>query len=438
MVTVTVPVVAVLLAVKVNVLVVVAGFALNDAVTPLGIPDADKVTLPLKPFCGVTVIVLVPALPCVIVKLLGDAERVKFPAGTGLTVRAIAVVFDKLPDVPVMVTVTVPVVAVLLAVKVNVLVVVAGFALNDAVTPLGIPDADKVTLQLKPFCGVTVIVLVPALPCVIVKLLGDAERVKFPAGTGLTVRAIAVVFDKLPDVPVMVTVTVPVVAVLLAVKVNVLVVVAGFALNDAVTPLGSPDADKLTLPLKPFCGVTVIVLAPPAPCVIVKLLGDAERTKFGGAFTVSEIVVAFDKLPEVPAMVTVTVPVVPVRLAVSVNVLVVVAGFALNDAVTPLGSPDADKLTLPLKPFCGVTVIVLAPPAPCVIVKVLGDAERTKFGGAFTVSEIVVAFDKLPEVPAMVTVTVPVVAVPLAVSVNVLVVVVVFALNDAVTPLGSR
>jgi hypothetical protein len=69
-----------------------------------------------------------------------------------------------------------------------------------------------------------------------------------------------------------------------------------------------------------------------------------------------------------------------VALAVSVNALVLVAGFAPNDAVTPLGSPDADKLTLPLKPFCGVTEIVLAPLVPCVIVKLLGDAERAKCG----------------------------------------------------------
>jgi len=85
-----------------------------------------------------------------------------------------------------------------------------------------------------------------------------------------------VVFVKLPEVPVMLTVTVPVVAVLLAVSVKVLVAVAGFALNDAATPLGKPEADKLTLPLKPFCGVTVIVLVPLAPCVTVTLLGAAE------------------------------------------------------------------------------------------------------------------------------------------------------------------
>lgn len=81
--------------------------------------------------------------------------------------------------------------------------------------------------------------------------------------------------------PVIVTVTVPVVAVLLAVSVNMLVAVAGLVPNVAVTPPGSPDADKLTLPLKPFCGVTVIVLAPLVPCVMVKLLGDAESVKFG-------------------------------------------------------------------------------------------------------------------------------------------------------------
>ena len=90
-------------------------------------------------------------------------------------------------------------------------------------------------------------------------------------------RETVVVFVKLPEVPVMVTVTFPVVAVLLAVSVNVLVLAVLLGLNDAVTPLGRPDADKLTLPLKPFCGVTVMVLAPLAPCLIVKLLGDAER-----------------------------------------------------------------------------------------------------------------------------------------------------------------
>jgi hypothetical protein len=100
------------------------------------------------------------------------------------------------------------------------------------------------------------------------------------------VRETVVVAVKLPDVPVMVTETVPGVAALLAVSVNVLLLVVLLlavllGLNDAVTPLGRPDADKLTLLLKPFCGVTVMVLAPLVPCVNVKLFGEAERVKLG-------------------------------------------------------------------------------------------------------------------------------------------------------------
>ncbi len=161
-------------------------------------------------------------------------------------------VFDKLPDVPVTLTVTPPVVAVLLAVSVNVLVLVVLMGLNDAVTPLGRPDADRLTLPVKPFCGVMVTVLEPLTPCVIVTLFGDAEIVKFGTGVGFTVRETAAVFVKLPEVPVTVTTTVPVAAVLLAVSVNVLVLVVLLRLNAAVTPLGRPDAVKPTLPLKPF------------------------------------------------------------------------------------------------------------------------------------------------------------------------------------------
>ena len=172
------------------------------------------------------------------------------------------------------------------------------------------------------------------------------------------------VFVKLPDVPVRVTVEVPMVAVLAAISVNVLVFAVGFGLNKAVTPLGKPVADRLTLPLKPFCGVTATVLEPVAPCIKVRLLGDAESAKFSLATTVRAIVVEPVKLPDKPEMVTVAVPVVAVVLAVSVNVLVPVTGFGLNEAVTPLGRPDADKLTPPLKPLCGVTVIELVPLVP--------------------------------------------------------------------------
>ena len=94
-----------------------------------------------------------------------------------------------------------------------------------------------------------------------------------------------VVFVKLADVPMTVTVTVPGAAVLLAVSVSVLVLAVLLGLNDAVTPPGRPEADKLTFPLKPFCGVTVMVLAPLAPCTIVILVGEVEREKVGGGAT---------------------------------------------------------------------------------------------------------------------------------------------------------
>lgn len=122
------------------------------------------------------------------------------------------------------------------------------------------------------------------LPCFTVREDGEALMVKFGDAAALTVRARVVVAFRLPEVPVMVTVAVPVVAVALAVKVSVLVVLVGFGLNTAVTPVGRPEAARLTLPENPPRSVTVIVLVPPAPpCVIVTLLGEAESVKLGVA-----------------------------------------------------------------------------------------------------------------------------------------------------------
>ena len=78
----------------------------------------------------------------------------------------------------------------------------------------------------------------------------------------LTVRFTVVVCVMLPDTPVMVIVAVPRVALAPAVRVSVLVEVVGFGLNPAVTPLGKPDALRVTLSLNPFEGTTVMVLMP--------------------------------------------------------------------------------------------------------------------------------------------------------------------------------
>jgi hypothetical protein len=103
-------------------------------------------------------------------------------------------------------------------------------------------------------------------------------------------------------------------------------------------------------------------------------LGDAEE------FTVSAMVVEAVRLPEVPVIVTVAVPVVAVPLAVRVSVLVLVVGLVPNTAVTPVGKPEAERVTLPVNPPTSLTVIVLEPLPPWLIVRLLGFAERVKLG----------------------------------------------------------
>jgi hypothetical protein len=64
----------------------------------------------------------------------------------------------------------------------------------------------------------------------------------------------------------MVTLTVPGAALFVLVRVRVLVLLVLEGLKDAVTPLGKFDAERATLPEKPFVCVTVMVTAPLVPC----------------------------------------------------------------------------------------------------------------------------------------------------------------------------
>jgi len=59
--------------------------------------------------------------------------------------------------------------------------------------------------------------------------------------------------------------------------------------------------------------------------------------------------------PEVPVTVRVYWPVGAVLLAVSVSVVLDVVGLGEKDAVTPLGRPATENVTLPLNPYCGLT-----------------------------------------------------------------------------------
>jgi hypothetical protein len=185
-----------------------------------------------------------------------------------------AVVAVVLPDVPVTVTVAGPVVAVELAVNVSTLELVEEAGLNEAVTPLGRPDAVNVTLPANPPVSVTAMELVPLLPWITDRLDGEGASVNPAACLTLTVSAMVVVAVVLPEVPVTVTVAGPVVAVELAVSVSTLELAEEAGLNEAVTPLGRPDAVNVTLPVNPSTSPTVMVSVALLPCVTGRL--DAE------------------------------------------------------------------------------------------------------------------------------------------------------------------
>ena len=121
---------------------------------------------------------------------------------------------------------------------------------------------------------------------------------------------------------------------------------------------------KFTVPEKELLEASVSAKLAVCPALTVWEVGDPEagpRVKSGDPVSVSVSGVVCVRLPEVPVTVTVPENGVAVALAVSVSVLLLVAGFGLKAAVTPLGNPEAESDTLPLNPFSGVIVIVLVP-----------------------------------------------------------------------------
>jgi hypothetical protein len=119
-----------------------------------------------------------------------------------------------------------------------------------------------------------------------------------------------------------------------------------------------------TLPAKPPEPEIVMRSVVVPPCVTETLGAFGASTMLGAAFTVNAIVVEADTLPAVPLMVTVAAPVAAVLLAVSVTTLDPVVGLVANTAVTPLGKPEAERVTLPVNPGAPVTVTVSVALAP--------------------------------------------------------------------------
>jgi len=121
------------------------------------------------------------------------------------------------------------------------------------------------------------------------------------------------------------------------------------------------------------------------------------------------MVVASLKLAELlePGAVATTVkeyvPGFAVDAAVSVNVDDVAELVGEKLAVTPAGKFATEKLTAPLKPFKGLTVITSLPLDPCGTVTLVAAGDRLKVAPAEMTSETVVLAVVDPEVPVTVS-----------------------------------
>jgi hypothetical protein len=73
------------------------------------------------------------------------------------------------------------------------------------------------------------------------------------------------------------------------------------------------------------------------------------------------MVVVAESDPEVPVMVRTLLPPVAFEAAVKVSVLVPLVDEGENEAVTPVGRPEMESATVPVKPYSGCTATVVVP-----------------------------------------------------------------------------
>jgi hypothetical protein len=139
------------------------------------------------------------------------------------------------------------------------------------------------SVALPVLASVTLFVALVAPTTVLAKVNEAGVSIASGAKGPFTDRLTLVVALRLPEAPVIVTVTGPGVpgAHGVAASVNVLVVVVGFGTNAAVTPLGMPDALSVTPPAKPPSGYTVIVLVKLPPGDMLASVGLTDRVKLG-------------------------------------------------------------------------------------------------------------------------------------------------------------
>jgi hypothetical protein len=202
-------------------------------------------------------------------------------------------------------------------------------------------------------------------------------------------------------------------------------------------PAGTAETVSVIVPVKPFCAASVSVLAAEAPIGRFSAVGEAVKVKVGCGAIVSVTLVLAVSDPDVPVIDTVDAPLTAV-FGTAIVITVALAELAgLNDAVTPLGRPDALNVTVPVNPFCGNTEIDAVPPAPGLTLRLVGAAVSENEGGAVTVSVRVVLAVSDPDVPVTVVVVDPAAAALVEVNESVLPDFVVADPHIAVTPAGT-
>jgi hypothetical protein len=153
------------------------GFGLKLTITRLPCPEADNEIAELKPFKAAVLMVEVPELPRATVSEVGKALMLK--SGGAVTVTLTVVECVAVPSVPVTVSVYVPAAAEpAFTVRVELLPAVTDVGLSEALAPLGAPETVRATVPALPEVTAVEIVLVPEVPCTILKLVGLAEMEK--------------------------------------------------------------------------------------------------------------------------------------------------------------------------------------------------------------------------------------------------------------------
>jgi hypothetical protein len=216
---------------------------------------------------------------------------------------------------------------------------------NETVIPVGTPLVPNVTACVAPVSSVAVIGFVTDPPAVTV-FAPPLAREK--VNNWVTVNENVVVCVSVPAVPVTVIVLVPTGVVVAGVSARTVeqVGLQDVTENELVVPVGNPETENVTVCVVPDVSVAVTVYVTVEPCAVV-FAPPFVRVKVNEAFTVSENVVVCVSVPAVPVTVIVAVPVVAVVDAVSVNVdeHVGLHDAAENDAVTPVGNPEAENVT---------------------------------------------------------------------------------------------